>query len=155
MENPDYIDRSADSFAVQFVGGKQDIKTIPDVRGLAVWKSGHIGIYVGNGEVIEFRGVSYGCVKTKLSDPKRPWTHWGYIAGVDYADELTYPRQMVVATKQSSLNLRSAANIGDVIAKMPKNAPVWAMRESGGWCECVYYDGAAYHQGWASKEYLS
>ncbi len=32
---------------------KGTIDTIPDVPGLAVWQDGHIGIYIGNGEVIE------------------------------------------------------------------------------------------------------
>ncbi|AEY65431.1 NlpC/P60 family protein [Clostridium sp. BNL1100] len=35
----------------------------------------HVGIYIGNGEVIESRGVDYGVVITKLS--QRTWTHWG------------------------------------------------------------------------------
>jgi hypothetical protein len=35
----------------------------------------HVGIYIGNGEVIESRGVDYGVVKTKLAS--RAWTHWG------------------------------------------------------------------------------
>lgn len=32
---------------------KGTIDTIPEVPGLAVWVDGHIGIYIGNGEVIE------------------------------------------------------------------------------------------------------
>ena len=30
---------------------KGTIDTIPEVPGLAVWHQGHIGIYIGNGEV--------------------------------------------------------------------------------------------------------
>ncbi|HBP37857.1 MAG TPA: hypothetical protein DD640_03790, partial [Clostridiales bacterium] len=50
------------------------VSTIPEIHGLLVWRDGHIGIYIGNGEVIESRGVEYGVVKTRLSD--RNWTHW-------------------------------------------------------------------------------
>lgn len=32
---------------------KGTIDTIPEVPGLAVWHQGHIGIYIGNGEVVE------------------------------------------------------------------------------------------------------
>ena len=53
---------------------KGDISTIPNTHGVLVWRSGHIGVYIGNGEVIEARGVEYGVVKTRLSD--RNWTNW-------------------------------------------------------------------------------
>ena len=51
------------------------ISSIPDVPGLVVWKSGHIGVYVGNGYTIEMRGFAYDCVKRKVTDG--PWTRWG------------------------------------------------------------------------------
>ena len=64
---------------------KGDISTIPDIPGLAVWKSGHIGVYIGNGEVIEAMGTHYGVVKTQLSD--RSWTAWLEIPYIDYLPE--------------------------------------------------------------------
>ncbi len=42
---------------------KGDMASMPDTPGLAVWHSGHIGVYIGNGEVIEAMGTSYGVVK--------------------------------------------------------------------------------------------
>lgn len=65
---------------------KGSIKTMPDIPGLAVWKDGHIGVYIGNGEVIEARGFNYGVQKYKLSD--RPYTKWLKIPGLEY---LTIP----------------------------------------------------------------
>ena len=50
------------------------IDTMPDIPGLAVRYDGHVGYYIGNGEVVEERGFAYGCVKTKLKD--RKWLHW-------------------------------------------------------------------------------
>ena len=41
----------------------------------------HVGMYIGNGDVIESRGVDYGVVKTKLS--QRAWTHWGQIPWIE------------------------------------------------------------------------
>lgn len=58
------------------------IDTMPDVIGLAVRFDGHVGVYVGNGEVVEWRGFSYGCVVTKLE--KRKWTHWYELPWTDY-----------------------------------------------------------------------
>ncbi|MFZ5944282.1 MAG: hypothetical protein ACOYVD_09245 [Bacillota bacterium] len=58
------------------------IDTMPDIPGLAVWKSGHIGIYVGNGKVIEAMGTKYGVVKTNLAD--RSWSAWLEIPYINY-----------------------------------------------------------------------
>jgi hypothetical protein len=58
------------------------IDTMPDIPGLAVWKSGHIGIYIGNGKVIEAMGTKYGVVKTNLSE--RSWTAWLEIPYIKY-----------------------------------------------------------------------
>ena len=51
------------------------IADMPDEPGLVVWMNGHIGIYVGNGEVIEARGYKYGVVRTRLKD--RGWKKAG------------------------------------------------------------------------------
>lgn len=58
------------------------ISTIPEIPGLAVWMDGHIGVYIGGGEVIESMGTEYGVVKTQLNG--RCWTNWLKIAYIDY-----------------------------------------------------------------------
>lgn len=65
------------------------IKTIPEKVGLIVWKSGHIGIYIGNGKVVESRGVAYGVVITNVKD--RPWTKWGELPDIDYSQPAPKP----------------------------------------------------------------
>ena len=60
------------------------IDTIPETPGLAVWCDGHIGIYIGNGEVIEAMGTEYGVVKTTLPSG---WTHWLQIPYISYLQE--------------------------------------------------------------------
>ena len=45
-------------------------------------KPGHIGVYIGNGEVIEAMDTRYGVVKTKLQG--RGWTHWLEVSGIKY-----------------------------------------------------------------------
>ena len=61
---------------------KGDISTMPDIPGLAVWHDGHIGVYIGGGEVIEAMGTKYGVVKTQLSE--RSWTAWLEIPYISY-----------------------------------------------------------------------
>jgi hypothetical protein len=79
--NPLYKDRVADTFRSQFVeSGK--IKTIPEIPGLAVWRPGHIGVYIGGGYAIEARGYKYGVVLTEVK--KRTWTRWGKLRDIKY-----------------------------------------------------------------------
>ena len=63
-------------------GHKGSIETMPNTPGLAVWKSGHIGVYIGNGEVIEAMATRYGVVKTELQG--RGWTHWLEVPEIKY-----------------------------------------------------------------------
>lgn len=68
---------------------KGTIDTIPEIPGLAVWHEGHIGIYIGGGEVIEAMGTQYGVVKTQLSGSR--WTHWLKIPYITYLDSEVTP----------------------------------------------------------------
>ena len=58
------------------------ISTMPDIPGLAVRYPGHIGVYIGKGEVVEARGFNFGIVTTKLAG--RNWTHWLEVPWINY-----------------------------------------------------------------------
>ena len=60
------------------------IATLPEVPGVLVFMSGHVGVYIGHGEVIEARGHAYGVVKTRLRD--REWKRWAYIDEIQYLE---------------------------------------------------------------------
>lgn len=60
------------------------ISNMHDTPGLAVWMDGHIGVYIGNGEVIEAQGTAYGVVKTQLKN--RGWTKWLKIPNIEYVE---------------------------------------------------------------------
>ncbi len=64
---------------------KGTIDTIPEVPGLAVWVDGHIGIYIGNGEVIEAMNTLRGVTRTQLAG--REWTHWLQIPYISYVEK--------------------------------------------------------------------
>ena len=57
---------------------------MPDVPGVCVFMASmtHVGVYVGDGWVIEARGHAYGVVKTKLKD--RGWGLWGMPDWIEY-----------------------------------------------------------------------
>ena len=63
----------------------ENMELMPEIPGLLVFYDGHMGVYIGGGEVIEARGRKYGVVKTKLAD--RPWTSWGYCPWIKYEFE--------------------------------------------------------------------
>lgn len=63
---------------------KGTIDTIPEIPGLAVWHEGHIGIYIGNGEVIQAANTTAGVIRTTLSSTA--WTHWLKVPYIAYVD---------------------------------------------------------------------
>lgn len=88
-------DFGADSFFKLCEIKRTDFSKI--VPGAAVWMAGHIGVYVGNGQVIECsprwkNGVQYTNLANigKTSGHARTWTAWGLIPFVNYViDEKT------------------------------------------------------------------
>ena len=53
------------------------ISTLPDVPGILLFSSGHVGVYIGGGYAVEARGFNYGVVKTKVAS--RGWKTWAYM----------------------------------------------------------------------------
>ena len=60
------------------------LSEMPDVPGLGVWKHGHVGIYVGDGIIVQAMGTKYGVVKTQLEGSS--FTNWFKIPGINYPD---------------------------------------------------------------------
>lgn len=58
------------------------MSSMPDIPGITVHMKGHVGVYIGNGEVIEARGHAFGVVVTKLKD--RKWNKWAFINEIEY-----------------------------------------------------------------------
>ena len=66
---------------IKLCGVTGEMADMPDVRGLILWRSGHVGVYVGGGKVIEARGYRYGVVRTDVQG--RGWKKWGYLPEID------------------------------------------------------------------------
>ena len=60
------------------------IDTLPEIVGLALHTDGHVGYYVGNGYAVEWRGFSYGCVRTKVKE--RKWKYWYKLPFIQYRE---------------------------------------------------------------------
>ena len=94
--NP-YQDVSADGMLYRCMEyGK--IATLPEAPGILVFMDQHVGIYIGDGEVIEARGHEYGVVKTRLSD--RPWTTWGKCPWIEYTQQVVASKENLVLSFQ-------------------------------------------------------
>lgn len=63
---------------------KGTIDTIPEIPGLAVWHEGHIGIYIGNGEVVQAANTNAGVIRTPIG--QSGWTHWLKIPYISYKE---------------------------------------------------------------------
>ncbi len=81
---------------------KGAISSMPDLKGILVFMNGHVGVYIGDGYVIEARGHNWGVVKTKLGD--RNWKNWGKCPWIEYIE----PQKMI--SKKNSVPSVKPAN---------------------------------------------
>ena len=88
------------------------INTLPELAGVLVFFDGHVGVYIGNGEVIEARGFDYGVVKTKLS--ARPWKRWGKCPYIIYEE----PKKPVTSPTKAETSTKPASKSASVGAKV-------------------------------------
>ena len=82
---PDYTANQMYENAVAGGAAHGSIASMPEVPGLILWKSGHTGVYIGNGYAIEAMGTLYGVVKTEVGD--RGWEAWYKLPYIDYGME--------------------------------------------------------------------
>ena len=63
---------------------KGTIDTLPEIPGLALWHSGHIGIYIGGGKVIHAANTQDGVIISDVSGSG--FTHWLKIPYITYTE---------------------------------------------------------------------
>lgn len=80
---------------------KGAISTIPEIPGLVVYCKSHphVGVYIGNGEVIEstIKTAGDGVIKTKLKDWK--WEYWFKCPYIQYISENPAEKKLAVGSK--------------------------------------------------------
>ena len=58
------------------------IGSLPELPGVCLWRTGHVGVYIGNNQVIEAKGTLYGVIQTVLNESG--WTHWWKCPDIEY-----------------------------------------------------------------------
>lgn len=90
------------------------IGTLPEIVGLALHKDGHVGYYVGGGYAVEWKGFSYGCVKTKVAG--RGWTHWYMLPFINYGENTGLTTPPTIDVTLGSRLLKKSMSGADVKA---------------------------------------
>lgn len=79
---------------------KGTITTMPDIPGILVFLPGHVGVYIGDGYVIEAKGHAYGVVKSKLKG--RGWKNWGKCPWITYVETSDKPKNTQTSNTSTS-----------------------------------------------------
>ena len=97
-------------------GKRTDGKELKPGTAVFVLKSNgnrsHVGLYIGDGKVIEASGTQKGVIITPITDKK--WAEWGELKGVTYAAKAETPSDKVPA--QEPISTKSALVTGTRLA---------------------------------------
>lgn len=98
----------------------------------------HVGVYIGDGNVVESQGTRAGVVLSKLST----WTHYGLVKGVSYGES---PRKEVIPLHNlayvdvptgQTLNMRDSPQKGGrLAAKAQKGTELEVLSVDGEWAK--------------------
>ena len=87
------------------------INTLPECPGLILWRSGHVGVYIGGGKLVEARGFATGIVEANVAD--RNFTHWFEMQALTYAgssEPESEPEAKPSPIKRTTLKRGSSGN---------------------------------------------
>ena len=118
--------------------------------GEAVWIPGHIGIYIGNGEVIETTPAwENGTQTTKLS--ARKWEKHGKLPFINYIREVV-PTPIVMKKTTENLNMRTGPGTTyGIVLTIPAGSEVQVLSAANGWA-LVSFKGKTGH---CAEQYLT
>lgn len=97
-------------------GKREDGKTLKPGTAVFVWNGNnysHVGLFVGNGQVIEARSTKLGVVFSKVTDNR--WSHWGELKGVDYSAKTADSTPSSTPADKSSLPTLKRGNKGEYV----------------------------------------
>ena len=111
-------------------------------------KYSHVGLYIGNGYVIEAASTQAGVIKTKVSNSK--WEYWGELKGVSYSDE-PVPAGYAVVTGKNVAIRKDPSDKANVLTRVPTGNTV--KLETPPPSEWDYVEYGKY-KGYMMKKYL-
>lgn len=146
---------------------------LPEIVGLAVQMDGHIGVYVGNGYVIEstpntkFAKQSHGAggvCKTHVT--ARNWSHWLEIPFIEYlsndkdkndSSTTTAPQNTYTMKTTANLNCRKSGNkSASIVGVFDKGAKVTVLEDKADWFKVTGKDQSGKTiTGYCSSKYLA
>jgi uncharacterized protein YgiM (DUF1202 family) len=111
-------------------------------------KRGHVGLFVGDGIVIEAAGAKSGVITSKITDKK--WVEWGELKGVEYGGHEPVPAGYAIVTGNNLALRQGPSTSCKVITRAPTGSRVKITEPPSEW-EYVTYNGK---QGYMMKQYL-
>ena len=103
----------------------------------------HVGLYIGNGEVIEASTTKVGVIKTKITNSK--WNEWGELKGVIFNSTSSNTASNVKSAVVNDVKvaLRSGPSTNDnVLVRVNKGERVQVLGES--WTKVTYQGKTGY-----------
>ena len=135
-------------------GKRTDGKELKPGTAVFVWKEedqkyGHVGLYIGNGWVIEAASTQSGVIKSKVSASK--WTHWGELKGVKYAEPEPLPAGYAEVTGTRVALRKAPTTQASIIMRIDTGKRVKIETPPPSDWEYVEYDGK---KGYMMKDFL-
>lgn len=132
-------------------GARDDGKELLPGTAVFVLKNGsdrsHVGLYVGNNQVIEASGTQAGVIITDITNKK--WCEWGELKGVDYGTETNAPIEEPIINVGSALvnavkvALRDTPSTnGKILTRVDKGQRVQVLE--GDWVRVSYQGKTGY-----------
>lgn len=128
------------------------IGRMPNKEGILLFRGDdrtkqHIGLYMGDGTVVDARGSRQGVLHTTFQEGYT-WTHWGLAEDVDYGGVLPHPEEVpalwtgyVKTQTGKGISLwPKPTNSGGAVVKIPESVAVDIMGDTpdGGYIEARY-----------------
>lgn len=114
---------------------KGPILTMPETPGLCVQMDGHIGIYIGNGKVIESTRSSFGDGVCQTNIWDRQWLHWLQCPYITYESAGEADMEVPVKLPDQKVNVNGSPIEGAVLlmvgGKETTYIPARVLRDAG------------------------
>ena len=134
-------------------GKRTDGQELKPGTAVFVWKEedqkyGHVGLYIGNGNVIEAASTQSGVIKSKVSAAK--WEYWGELKGMSFTSEPVPKGYAEVTGTRVALRKAPSTSAG-IITRINTGQRVKIEQPPPSEWDYVSYDGK---KGYMMKEFL-